>query len=415
MSSANPRPRRRLRRSVLIAGPILVLLLAASSFSAASDATRSAPTASHSVATPSPDALVAQSARLITQGARGILYYPGPEEKATPANVRILKRTDWRGPTSAPRPQAGKKVIVLGCFVGSACEFIGNGSVEAGKVLGWNMKIVNSSAGTPASFNQMFSSALAEKPDAIIAVAIPSSQVGPKIAEAKKAGVKLVGVASNNPGGSAATKYTVDLPLLETMDAKMQSAYAIATSRGTAKVVYIWDYGFPSLVRAIAGSLQVMKQCTRCEVLQIYKTNVGTLADPVATQKIVSSLIQKHGDELEYIFMPYGVGIAAVVNAVRAAGREDIRIVEKSAYPESIGLVAKGQVAADFGTSLDWVGWAAVDELNRLFANAKPIPYWKQGLAIRAFVKSNAPASGNQNWSKLMNYKNAYRKAWGKR
>src|SRR5688572_4932590 len=124
MSSANPRPRRRLRRSVLIAGPILVLLLAASSYSAASDATRSAPTASDSVARPSPNALVAQSARLITQGARGILYYPGPEEKATPANVRILKRTDWRGPTSAPRPQAGKKVIVLGCFVGSACEFI---------------------------------------------------------------------------------------------------------------------------------------------------------------------------------------------------------------------------------------------------------------------------------------------------
>ena len=203
MSSGNPRRRRRLRRSVLIAGPVLVVLLAASGLSAASNATRSGPAASHAVVTPSQAPLVAQSARLITKGARGILYYPGPEEKVTPANVQILKRTDWRGPTSAPKPQAGKKVIVLGCFVGSACEFVGNGSVEAGKVLGWNMKIVNSATGTPASFNQMFSSALAEKPDAIIAVAIPSSQVGPKIAEAKKAGVKLVAVASNNPGGSA--------------------------------------------------------------------------------------------------------------------------------------------------------------------------------------------------------------------
>jgi ribose transport system substrate-binding protein len=332
----------------------------------------------------------------------------------TPANVQILNRTQWRGPTTAPKPQAGKKVIVLGCFVGSACEFIGNGSVAAGKLLGWNIKIVNSSTGTPASFNQMFSSALAEKPDAIIAVAIPSSQVGPKIAEAKKAGVKLVAVASNNPGGSAATKYTVDIPLLETMDAELQAYYAIATSKATAKAVYIWDYGFPSLVRAIAGSLRVMKQCTACQVLQIYKTTVGTLSDPVATQNIVASLLQKYGSNLQYIFMPYGVGIAAVANALRAAGREDVKIIEKSAYPESIGLVAKGQVASDYGTSLDWVGWAAVDELNRLFASARPIPYWKQGLAVRVYVKANAPASGNQNWSKLMNYKNSYRKAWKK-
>ena len=52
-----------------------------------------------------------------------------------------------------------------------------------------------------------------------------------------------------------------------------------------------------------------------------------------------------------------------VIQAVRASGRADIKVLSKSAEIGISAWYAKGEQAANFGVSIDWTGWAAVDNM----------------------------------------------------
>jgi ribose transport system substrate-binding protein len=259
----------------------------------------------------------------------------------------------------------------------------------------------------------VFASAIAKKPDGIITVALPATQVADKLAQARKTGIKTIGVAAIPQG--TRDEYDVYVQLLEAFTSQLEAWYAIADSNGTAKVVYLWDYGYPHLVQGAEESLAVMKKCRTCKVLEVYKRELATAADPVAMQKITTSLIQKYGKDLQYILTPYGFGVTPVIEATRAAGRSDIKVLSKNAEVLNLGQVAQGKQRADFGTAVDWAGYAAIDQIIRLFAGQKPLKPWQEGLSVRVFTKANAPKNGVVDWTKLVDFKTEYKRLWGVR
>src|ERR1700741_3109157 len=84
-------------------------------------------------------ALVKEARRIVDAGTQETLYYNGDEKSVDPSSAESVAPGEWRGPTSPPDPQPGKKVKVISCVAGSACEDIGMGAVEAGKKLGWDV------------------------------------------------------------------------------------------------------------------------------------------------------------------------------------------------------------------------------------------------------------------------------------
>lgn len=356
-------------------------------------------------------ALVKEAKRIVDAGTQATLYYNGDEKSVDPSSAESVEPGEWRGPTSAPDPQPGKKVKVISCIAGSACEDIGLGAVEAGKKLGWDVELVNADA-TPAGYNKQLSSALTQKPDGIITVAISAGQVADKVAAAKSAGVKTVGVATIHEDG-AKDNWDTNQSFLETFAAQLEAYRAIADSDGTAKVLLMWDVSQPHLVESVAATKDVLDRCGGCELLQTYEADTATFADPAALQQAVNSLIQRHGENLEYILTPYGLGAQIIMEATRAAGRDDIKVLTKNAEVPNIGSVAKGGLFGDAGTDPAWAGYAAADQMNRLLAGEEPLDSWKEGLQAKVFDDSNAPANGKFDWGNVIDFRAEYGKAWG--
>ncbi len=356
-------------------------------------------------------ALVKEAKRIIDAGTQAALYYNGNEKTVDPSAAESVEPGEWKGPTSGPAPQKGKTVKVISCVAGSACEDIALGAVEAGEKLGWNMELVNADA-TPAGYNKVLSSALTQKPDGLITVAISAGQVADKVAQANKMGIKSVGVATIHEEGSE-DNWGVNQSFLETFAAQLEAYRAIADSEGTAKVVLMWDVSQPHLVESISATKGVLEQCGGCEILQTYEADTATFADPAALQQVVGSMIQRHGEDLEYILTPFGLGAQVILEAARAAGRDDIKVLTKNAEVANVGSVAKEGLFGDAGTDTMWTGYAAVDQLNRLFNDEEPLNSWEEGLQAKVFDSSNAPANGKFDWSEVVDFRAEYGKVWG--
>jgi ribose transport system substrate-binding protein len=158
----------------------------------------------------------------------------------------IVAQTGWNGPTDpVSSVEEGKNVQVIICSSGTACEVAGNYVLEAAKALGWKAEIIDGQF-NPEVWLTAFDSAIAKKPDAIIAIAIPDVAVDAKLAAAREAGIVTVSIA-DTPASNSQNGYdayvSYRMPLMHQI-----LAYAvIAESGGTANSILINDSGFPNL------------------------------------------------------------------------------------------------------------------------------------------------------------------------
>ncbi|MER7282862.1 substrate-binding domain-containing protein [Dactylosporangium sp. NPDC000244] len=353
------------------------------------------------------DTYTQQAADLIKAGTGGLLYFEGAEKDITLDKIKVYK--DWSGPTKSVKPVAGAKVDIIVCKVGTSCEEVGKKAASIAQSLGWTTKILDGQ-GAPEGFQKAFSTAAADKPNAVITVAIPENQVADGLAEMKKQKIPTVGISAVKEGG--AVGFDANVSSRETFQSVLEVTKAIAESKGTAKAVFLWDVGYPHLVEALNTSKKVFAGCTGCKLLEVRERTLAQATDPIEMQNITTSLIQKYGNDLQYIFTPYGNGVESIIAALKAAGRTDVKVMSKNAEPERLGSVAKGDQFADFGAVRGWNAYAAVDQVVRLLAGQQPLPDAEQGIPATVFDKSNAPKDGKVNWDSYVNYAERYTQMW---
>lgn len=357
-----------------------------------------------------PAAVIASAKKIIAEGQKGLLHNTVAEPTIS-SNSAFEVVKGWPGPKSTPTPPKGKKLEIIVCLFGTACEVSGRAAEEAAKLLGWQVEVIDGK-GSPAGYFTALDTALSKKPDAILTMAIPESQIADKIAKAHSQKIPVLGIASI-PEKASKDHYDAYVSFHEISGSVMQANYVIADSNGTAKVVYLWDFGYPHLVAAIEASKRILAKCTGCTILETKKRELATAIDPVAMGKITTALVGKYGKDLQYILTPYGTGVAPVIEALRAAGRSDVKVLSNNAEKQNLAFVAKGQQAEDNGQSIQWSGWAAIDQTIRLLSGQKALPDFGEGVSIKVFTKANAPASGNFDWTKVIDYVGQYKKLWG--
>jgi len=326
---------------------------------------------------------------------------------------QIVPYGSWRGPKSAPTPAKTAIVDVIVCTTGSvACVEAGQGVQAAAAALGWTVHVYDGGF-NPAGYATAYASAMADKPSAIIGVAVPADQVQAQLAAANAAGIITVGVGDIPPSTKGDIPYDayVDfrMPLMESMLAY----YEIAKTNGKANTIVATDTSFGSLIQAMKQYDNVMKTCSTCKVKDIKWSLTDAFNAATITADINGALASD--PKANAISLPYSIVEPTVIAALAAAGKSgSVKLFSKDADAAGLNAVLQGQSAANAGASALWAGWAGVDQVIRGMAKAKYLTIAQQGIGVAFFSKANTPKSGNiDDYPPVPNYANYYKHAWG--
>jgi len=399
-------------RSLLLV--ITVALLAGGCGSSSSSSSSSGSTSGGGSASSASSPLVAQAKQVVQQGTSGLIAAKNPAEAELALGPPdLVPVTGWIGPTQKALAPKGKKVIVISCAtVAPACANLGYGAVHAAQALGWQATYIDGK-GTIEGYASAFQTALNANPDAIVSVAIPESVAQTFIAQAHAKKIKVVGITVtpehiSNPNGH----YDSYASFREDEHALMEALWVIADSNGTAKIGFEWDPGYPFLVNELALEKKIFAQCSGCKIVTTVYRSFAAAADATRVQQLTTSLLQQHPD-IQYILLPYGLNAVAVATAAKDLGR-NVKVVSKNADPDNVAGVAKGVLAEEAGSSTEWSGWAAIDDVVRLLDGIKPLGLAAHNVPLHFFVPSNAPASGQYDYGKNFDFRAAYLKLWGR-
>ena len=89
--------------------------------------------------------------------------------------------------------------------------------------------------------------------------------------------------------------------------------------------------------------------------------------------------------------------------------------MSKNNDTNNVAFVAQGQLYAEMGASPNWGGWATMDQTVRVLAGQKPIGATESNQPGHVFMRDNAPANGDLDWTKLYDYKAKYLQLWGRK
>ncbi len=338
---------------------------------------------------------------------------------AAQTNVdKFIAGTETKPPASGPKAVAGKSIYVISCGqVVPGCSLQTNAAVEAGKLLGWNVTLVDGAFNTDGAYGKGVRQAVAAKADGIILVSIDCNAISQPLREAKAAGVKVVGQFSFDCDGESlltSMKYAadaVDLQAYGQQAGSAQADYIIAKTGGKAKVVKFRFIDNTYAMLSTKGFETEMAKCAGCELknADIALSDYGT---PNGFQRKSETALLGAKD-FNVVRVPFdsfitsGVG-QAVVHAGRA---NDMIVIGSDGFEANLNVIRekKGQTATMAHDQI-WSGWAAADTMNRLFAGAEPAV---AGLGYKLIDGDhNMPASGG--YVSPVDFKSAYKTVWGK-
>lgn len=314
-------------------------------------------------------------------------------------------------PADGPKAAVGKKVYVVACVMAAeGCARESRAAVEAGKAIGWKMKLVDTQS-LPDKMVAAVSQAVDDKADGIVFEAIDMKTLAGPIAKARKAGLKIVCFACTNLNNLADQTIPSAQSFLD--DGYAQGAAMYRATKGHPKLIMMKDEASFGIVgNRVKGTEKFFADCKAaggdCEIVQKIDFLVTELTTRVP--QLASGAVRKH-PEANAIWMPYDSASSFVTQGLRQAGVPNgkVGLYGFDGNSANIKDIRDGnyQIASMAGP-FEWAGWAEIDALNRLFQGQKPV----DGIVkIRLITKDSLPP--NDNWSGDIDFKPGYLKVWG--
>lgn len=295
--------------------------------------------------------------------------------------------TDRALPKDGPKAVTGKTIWVLACSTTAAgCMLPAQGLMDAGKALGWNMKLVDGKL-DPAVYNSQIRAAVAARADAIAMFGTECASAEGALKAAKAAGVLLYGAnAVDCDDKFAGGQPLYDAKMVwdsgphgdsyEAILAKISesiSAWAIAKTEGKANVVLMVEDDTATTRHIAEDEADALAKCGGCVVNKVPFTAGDLLGGKM--QAKTSAALQRYPNA-NVVMVPTDstnlLGVASGVQQVRAQGRQ-IYLVGQEGVPAAIKLIKEGVQSFALGRPWPWTGWAAADGLNRLFAHTPQV------------------------------------------
>jgi ribose transport system substrate-binding protein len=312
----------------------------------------------------------------------------------------------WAGPTASPAAVKGKKITIISCLQASDCSIDATGTAEAATAIGWEPTIVDGK-GDVAVYNAALRTAVNGGADGIINIALPVPLIQDGLRFAKDKKIPVV---------SSANVISPD-PLLYSnnehqwvLQGNMLADWMIAHSDGNAGVVVFRDDEFPGIKLREDGVVQELAKCTGCKLLADPNLSVMTLINQTQMAQQVQSMVARFGKDLTYIATPYGSVDGLVAPVLKSLNREDVKVVGYDGNKQQILLCKQGAVGAIAVTMQTWVGWGAVDQMNRAFAGEAPVP---EHVPTYLMTGAGCTGEGRAEETVSFDFRGVYKKLWG--
>lgn len=314
----------------------------------------------------------------------------------------------WTGPTSSPPVKKGQFVFSIPCSEATAgCATTNRGVKEAAKVLGWRFMTIDPE-GDPNKQNDAVEQAIRLHANVIVLHAIDPKIVSVPLARARKSGIVVICVTcghENDPITPTGIQH--DVTYWPERQGRVMGALLAVASKGSAQIGMITDPEFPTVQRRYDGTLAALKQCSGCKVdatLKFSQTEIGTSLGAKS-----QAFLRSHPDD-GYVWLPFDAAAAPIISTAMQTGSANAKFVSFNGDPQNVDFVRKGQELATMGTALDWMGWAALDDANRLL-NGKPA-LKDDGVPSRLIVRSNAARYANGGFQGDIDYASKFKELW---
>jgi ribose transport system substrate-binding protein len=100
-----------------------------------------------------------------------------------------------------------------------------------------------------------------------------------------------------------------------------------------------------------------------------------------------------------------------IATELKAAGlQEDIVLAGYTAIGAGLDMIRSGEMAASASAPQNWEGWAALDNLNRIFAGEEPV---EQNIPVRLITEENVDEiPEGKFWDGEVDYRSVYTDIW---
>jgi ribose transport system substrate-binding protein len=282
-------------------------------------------------------------------------------------------QSDWRGPTSAPKPEPAKHIAYMSTDEqNDASREWGTAIKEAGEKVGWDVTIIDGH-GSPVGWQAGLNQAIALKVDGIVTNADAAS-LQPQIKEANSKGIAVVGIhATAFPGPQPELGLFVNIQQDPREIGRAQADWIIEHSGGKARVIVTSHCEYAIACAKAHATEARIKECPGCQVLEFSNTPIAEVAQ--RQPALVTAWVQKYGLPL-YITSVADYTADYQIPALRTGGVDPSHVIivsadgNKSAYER---IRAGGQyqlVTASEPYKMQ--GYQAIDELNRAFHKMPP-------------------------------------------
>ena len=274
------------------------------------------------------------------------------------------KVTAWPGPTSAPAAATGKKIGVITCAnAAEGCIREANGAEEGAKAIGWDVQVLDGQ-GDQQKQLAACSALLDSKVDAIVLVSLNDAVLGPCMDRAKQQGTLVINTVSPDPRAFGGL---MNVGPDDFESGRTLAAYIAANGGGK---VAIFDHNENPAVADRARGLKAGLNEFGVAYEIVYEISVTLSQIGAPEEQLMSAFLQSHPKgTADWVYAGFDAMLAPLVDTADRAGRNELKALSVDGNLQNLDFIRQGKIeVATAGYPLEWVGWAAIDELNRAFA-----------------------------------------------
>lgn len=339
-------------------------------------------------------------------------------EAKVAADVTKAKATQTQSaPASGPKGAEGKTIIMVPP-AGASTEGgyrTALAAQDAAKALGWKTLLINPE-GDPSKMNAAVQKAIAIKADGIAIVSIDAGVVQNALNQAKKAGIKVVGSIAANSNGDTG----IFQSLVPSLASGEQNGYVLGEetylqTKGHIRAVELMDSEFGYVVARQKGWNKFIADCQAaggdCKTL----STTNFLAADIQTKLpgLTAQTLRAHPD-FNVLWSGFDSGLTFMIQGAQQAGLvsgKSFAVGFDGNTPNLDTIRKGGYERATVGLSTMWIGYAMIDNMNRLFAGQPTLTGDQEGIKNKLLVKDNVPTSGP--WWGDKDVRAEYWKVWG--
>ncbi|KQT54978.1 sugar ABC transporter substrate-binding protein [Aureimonas sp. Leaf454] len=325
------------------------------------------------------------------------------------------KVTAFDGPTSGPKIQADKTVVVLAADMKNGGVLgVVSGIEEAAAAAGWTVRTIDG-AGSISGRTAAVGQGIALNPSGIVIAGFDAVEQQAGLQQAMDSKIPIVAwhaAPESGPVAAAGVFANVTTDPMEV--AKAAAAWAYLDAKGKPGVVIFTDSTYAVAI-AKADAMKVEIERLGGTVVEYVDTPIAETSSRMP--QLTTSLLQRHGaawthslaiNDLYFDFMGPSLASAGI-----AGNGAPVSVAAGDGSQSAYQRIRAGEYqAVTVAEPLHLQGWQLVDELNRAFAGAAWSGYVSP---LHVVTKANVEFDGGPSdaFDPDNGYRDAYKAIWG--